>query len=364
MWARKIDRESEEGPIISPERRSEWVSRHAQPFWAARPFPHVVIDGFLPEPLVREVAAVYPGVGDGIWVDEPSSRGKLAVSGIDQLSEAPGPIARVLRFLNSRDFVEFLESLTGIRALVPDPELFGAGMSCVVRGGHLDIHADFNVHEDLDAYRRLNLLVYLAEGWRPGYGGELELWDADMTRAVQTIPPLLNRAVLFETTDCSFHGHPNPINGPPGWVRRSISLYYYTRAPGPRATRQHGTIMQVPARLLDGDLAFFMGLLRDTALCGPELVRMIGTRQGGQEVEDVLVNWLGRLSGLSVPIFSRPIPGEAALRHALRGASEDQFVEAVRRREPLDGEKEAELRSSYSRLRSEYVLQRLLAPAS
>ena len=36
-------------------------------------------------------------------------------------------------------------------------------------------------HDRLDLDRRLNVIVYLNEGWDPDWGGALELWSRDMS---------------------------------------------------------------------------------------------------------------------------------------------------------------------------------------
>jgi Rps23 Pro-64 3,4-dihydroxylase Tpa1-like proline 4-hydroxylase len=68
-------------------------------------------------------------------------------------------------------FIDFLETLTGITGLLPDPHLWGGGLHQIQRGGFLKVHADFNRHERLDLDRRLNLLVYLNKDWKEEYGG-------------------------------------------------------------------------------------------------------------------------------------------------------------------------------------------------
>ena len=40
--------------------------------------------------------------------------------------------------------------------------------------------------------------------------------------------PLFNRAVLFDTTQHSWHGFPEPINPPHGKMRKSFAVYYMT----------------------------------------------------------------------------------------------------------------------------------------
>lgn len=104
----------------------------------------------------------------------------------------------------------------------------GAGLHFTGAGGKLAIHADFNKHFKFKLDRRLNLLVYLNRGWTDENQGWLELWDRDMKSCVQRILPSFNRTVIFSTTDNSFHGQPEPIQGPPDLFRKSIALYYYS----------------------------------------------------------------------------------------------------------------------------------------
>jgi hypothetical protein len=195
-------------------------------FARAEPFPHVVIDGLFPAALLRDVAAEYP---DAHGMQEsfaaPHEEGKGQTSSWSRL----GPkSAQLIADLNSGDFVEALEELTGIEHLVADTKLEGGGMHRTGRGGHLGIHADFSRHADNGLHRRLNLLLYLNEKWSDEWGGHLELWDRDMQRAVTKVSPLMGRVVVFATTSTSFHGHPDPMACPPDVARKSIALYYYT----------------------------------------------------------------------------------------------------------------------------------------
>jgi hypothetical protein len=138
-------------------------------------------------------------------------------------------------------FLEFLEQLTGIDGLIPDPHLTGGGLHMTPRGGRLGIHADFNVHQKLvhqklGLDRRLNLLLYLNNNWQAEWGGEFELWDKEVKAKVRGYLPLENRVVVFSTTDQTFHGHPEPPKCPKGAYRRSIALYYYHQIRDPSLT--------------------------------------------------------------------------------------------------------------------------------
>jgi Rps23 Pro-64 3,4-dihydroxylase Tpa1-like proline 4-hydroxylase len=128
----------------------------------------------------------------------------------------------------SRPFLMFLESLTGIEGLIPDPYYVGGGYQETLSGGSLAIHADFNRHPTLNLVRRINVLLYLNRDWDSTYGGNLELWDAAAQRCITSIAPIYNRCVVFNTTSSSFHGHPEPLTCPAHKTRRSVALYYYT----------------------------------------------------------------------------------------------------------------------------------------
>lgn len=192
----------------------------------AAPFPHIAIDDFLPAATLDKCLQAFPNQRDpdSMAFDRDQERFKTSYNP-DYLS---AEIRALFYSFNSRPFIRFLENLTGIQKLVPDPFFLGGGFHEIRQGGHLSVHADFNFHKQLHLERRLNVLIYLNHDWQPEYGGALELWDQDMTGAVQSINPSFNRCVVFTTTGDSFHGNPQPVNHPNQQPRRSIALYYYT----------------------------------------------------------------------------------------------------------------------------------------
>jgi hypothetical protein len=77
------------------------------------------------------------------------------------------------------------------------------------------------------------LIVYLSQDWNPDWGGALEFWSNDAKtnkpkNKIVEIPTLFNRAVLFDTTQDSWHGLPSEINCPEGFYRKSLAIYYLT----------------------------------------------------------------------------------------------------------------------------------------
>jgi hypothetical protein len=198
----------------------------------AEPFPHVVIDDFLPAELAERFLADFPP-------HEMARVNRMERSEFKKRGYRPDDLGqRVCRSLfynfNARPFLAFLENLTGIEGLLPDPYFDGGGYHEIGPGGLLNVHADFNLHTKLNLRRRLNVLVYLNKGWEPAYGGNLELWDREMTHCVRAVAPLFNRCVVFNTDEDSYHGHPDPLTCPPDRSRKSIALYYYTASPSIR----------------------------------------------------------------------------------------------------------------------------------
>jgi Rps23 Pro-64 3,4-dihydroxylase Tpa1-like proline 4-hydroxylase len=208
-----------------------------------KPFPHIYFDDFLPLEAAEAALRDFPEPKQLAWneFNSPTER-KLAFDVVEKL---PPTVRDVLYFLNSRPMLHFLEVLTGIDNVIPDPYYAGGGLHQIKRGGNLEVHADFNYHAKLKLDRRINVLIYMNKDWKEEYGGHFELWNRDMTRAEQKILPLFNRCAIFSTTSYSFHGHPTPLACPPDRTRKSIATYYYSNGrPEEEISESHSTLFQ------------------------------------------------------------------------------------------------------------------------
>jgi hypothetical protein len=206
-------------------------------FENAQPFAHVALTGVFDPATLRTINAEFPATEamGGSFAGEIQG-GKFTESDWEKF----GPTTQdFVSACNSGPFLKALEELTGIPGLIADPYLSGGGQHQSGRGARLKVHSDFNVHPFLNLTRRLNMLVYLNEGWDSNWGGQLELWNHDMSEAVVSVMPELGQVVIFSTTDTSFHGLPDPIQCPPEQSRRSLAFYYFTAdgaTPDPRST--------------------------------------------------------------------------------------------------------------------------------
>ncbi len=197
-------------------------------FDAAQPYRWFTIAPFLDASFARELAASYPSFAQsralGFEFKHLNEQRKVQIS---DSAKFPAAVKRLADALASPTFLADLEHITGIPRLLADPALEGAGMHLTGPGGRLDVHVDFNYLSERRLHRRLNILVYLNADWDPSWGGGVELWDRDVQRCHHTLAPELNRCVVFETSDHSFHGV-QPVRCPPERARQSFAAYYYT----------------------------------------------------------------------------------------------------------------------------------------
>lgn len=176
------------------------------------PFPHTVIERFIPAHVVRQINKECP---EDWHKEEGRFNRKWSTSVLPPAAKAVA---------ESID-IRMVEEATGISGLFADPDLFGAGLHCIPRDGFLKMHVDFNQHPK-GWNRRVNLLIYLNERWEDSWKGHLQL---GMHGQAKKIAPIGGRCVIFETNDKSWHGHPEPLACPEGVQRRSLALYYYTK---------------------------------------------------------------------------------------------------------------------------------------
>lgn len=233
---------------VLPLGKMQNVAAWAKQYRENQPFPHIGIDDFFDDSIIRNLVSDFPGEFDASWNRTFLDAGTYEEQklGLDRLEAFPPSIQHFVNALNSRVFVEFLERLTGIDGLIPDPHLFGGGLHMIPHGGRLGVHADFNTHEKLRLDRRLNLLLYLNYDWKKEWGGALELWDRGVKVKVKEYLPIANRVVVFTTTDSAYHGHPDPLTSPKGRYRKSIAMYYYTNGrPEEERSERHTTIFKM-----------------------------------------------------------------------------------------------------------------------
>jgi Rps23 Pro-64 3,4-dihydroxylase Tpa1-like proline 4-hydroxylase len=229
--------------LVHPDVRSHNEDL-TQQFHTAQPFRHVTIEPFLDPQFCQELIDEFPPFEAGDARNESGeAAGKSVIGDIVRLGPAYGRFDRLMR---DREFLSLTGRITGIPGLLYDADYIGGGTHENRDGQELDSHVDFNFHPRRGWHRRLNLIVFLNREWEEAWGGCLELLrepGAESGEARKTVVPLANRAVIFETTESSWHGF-RVIRTPAGRgiSRKSLAVYFYSQdRPAAEKAPSHGT---------------------------------------------------------------------------------------------------------------------------
>ncbi len=197
------------------------------------PFRHCVIDDFFNESIAINLENDFPGYDDSRWLYYKNAIEDKKV--LNDWNCFPELTYKVFRQLISDEFISILSASVGI-PLYPDPGLHGGGWHMHGAGGNLNPHLDYSIHPKIGLQRKLNIIVYLSSELKELYGGHLGLWSHNKEsnlpdELIKEVRPKFNRAVLFDTTQNSWHGMSRPLQQPEGIYRKSMAVYYLTEPP-------------------------------------------------------------------------------------------------------------------------------------
>ena len=240
------------------------INKIKEDFLAKKPFKYTVIEEFFDSELAEKIYQSYPEID----LDNKSWDGTTYLDQRNKFTKTKftknSILNNVFSSLNSSDFLEKIETITSIDELIGDPDLFGGGLHQSVKGAVLNVHIDYNLHPETKLHRRCNLIIFMNKNWKDKYEGHLELWDFvnhKNGKRIEKISPVFNRAVIFETNEISFHGHPHKLNTPDGINRKSIATYYYTKTrPENEVASEHNTVYKNVNGLNGGINRFKNGL--------------------------------------------------------------------------------------------------------
>jgi len=209
----------------------DWNKLHEQ-FQTAQPFRHVVIDNFFKPEVAQQLFDEFPNYNSDVWnahYNNPVENKKAC----DHWTKFPPMTYRVFNFFCGREFTHTVEQITGHPEVLPDIGLHGGGWHAHAKSGKLNIHLDYSIHPKLKLERHYNLIVYLTPNWNSSWGGGLEFWSHNHEtnqplQCVTTVENKFNRAVIFDTTQNSWHGLPEDLICPDDQIRRSLAMYYVT----------------------------------------------------------------------------------------------------------------------------------------
>lgn len=192
------------------------------------PFDHLVVDNFFEPEFADILANDFPAFDSPLWYnyDNPLEVKKTT----NFWDRFPPATYQTFSHLCSFKFEKILNNKFGTNVSA-DIGLNGGGWHIHGQGGKLNIHQDYSMHPKMSYQRKLNIIIYLSKNWNPEWGGGLEFWSNDPEtnqpkEMVKQYDAIFNRAIIFDTTQNSWHGFPAKLTCPEDQYRKSLAVYY------------------------------------------------------------------------------------------------------------------------------------------
>ena len=215
-------------------------------FEKAEPFNHVIIDRFFEPDIAEKLSEEFPAYESNEVIKYKNALEDKRT--LNQWDKFPPTTYKMFDWMG-KELVQAMRMLADDPSLSFDFGLNGGGWHMHSRGGNNNIHLDYNIHPKLNQQRKINIIIYMTKNWQPEWGGGLELWSHDSennkpNKLIKTVDNMFNRAIIFDTTQNSWHGLPKYIECPEGIVRKSLAGYYVR--PAPAYADQRGRALFAP----------------------------------------------------------------------------------------------------------------------
>lgn len=252
----------------------DWINQTSQlneQFSTGIPYEHVEIPNFFHEDYATKLLELFPTLENPRWYQyhNPIEK-KYSLNHFGDLPE----YSNLFDTLQSDAFINKMKEISSISNLEKDPFLHGAGLHYHPRGGKLDMHLDYSIHPITKKERRVNLIIYLNREWREEWEGSLELWDNQYTNCIRKILPRWNTAVLFRTSDISYHGMPKPFQCPADGGRKSIAIYYVSEPRAEATIRYKAEFYPLPTQSVNPPLQMLYDIRKVRNLSKSEVDRV------------------------------------------------------------------------------------------
>ncbi|MBI3235897.1 MAG: 2OG-Fe(II) oxygenase, partial [Bacteroidetes bacterium] len=176
--------------------------RYRNEFLLAKPFPHLIIDGFCDAEKLNRLYLEIPDITTKSR-DYVFAANKFEKSKFRDVSPL---FTELYEDLSKPEFSDFLKYITNQDVFV-DKAFHGGGIHQGKKKSFLDMHLDFNYHPlHNNWYRYLNILFYLNKNWKEEYGGHLRIEDL-RTGEQKDIAVPFNRLVIQLTNNYTLHGY-------------------------------------------------------------------------------------------------------------------------------------------------------------
>lgn len=218
----------------------DWINdNNIKNKYSYNPFGHIIIENFLNKDYIENVYNNFPtNINNNNW---HKYNNPLEVKyANDNICQLPDNIKNIFYSLSSEKIINKLKEITNINNLEYDPYCHGGGLHLHPVNGRLNMHLDYEKHPISNKQRRLNIILYLSKDWDNDWNGATELWDKDLTKCIIKSEVKFNSALIFETSNTSWHGLPDKIKCPDNTFRKSLAFYYVSDLENKSSNNKYG----------------------------------------------------------------------------------------------------------------------------
>lgn len=198
------------------------------------PVKYFFIDNLLPKELILQIYNDFPNNIKQMHRRNNFRESKKTFAKINTLKST---IIDIIDAFHDIEIVKAISSITKIKDLEPDPELYAGGISRMDKGDFLNPHIDNSHDKFRKRYRRLNLLYYISPNWTETNGGNLELWDKRVLKRNEILSKY-NRLVVMNTNKDSWHSVNKVMVEQ---ARLCVSNYYFSKRSSYKSDYYHVT---------------------------------------------------------------------------------------------------------------------------
>ena len=209
----------------------ENLSDFSEQFRVAKPFPHLVLDNFFDHKYFDLLKNLYLKTSNDIFKGKTFNSNAEKNKSISLNTELPDEVSKIVKFLNSNEWINNILNLTGLKSIQSTPvgNKKLANYHEMKPGGVLVAHVDHSSEPDTQLPHVLNIIIFISPKWNSNYGGATLFYDQWGKQKLKKIKYIPNRAIIFLHTPYSFHGveylDPNFSS-----LRRSIYVDYYSKS--------------------------------------------------------------------------------------------------------------------------------------
>ena len=205
--------------------------KSSQISWKNNPFPHAILDNFLPDELFEKISLSSNLVGDIDNFKKSFTSHVELNKKVYGNNDLKGDLRLPVDIIGGNTLKKILENYLDIEGLISlnDWKNYGGyyPYHTMKTGGLLGAHVDHSHSaNDNKLLHVANAIFYVSQKWDEAWGGETLLFNSTGFKIIKKISPKPNRLILFIHSSTSFHGV-SKTNSPSEITRNTYYMDYY-----------------------------------------------------------------------------------------------------------------------------------------